>query len=47
VGRAIAGVAPGDRASDEELTPDDEEAELEETEIEAEVDIVEGGSTQL
>jgi len=47
VGGAIAGVAPGDRASDEELTPDDEEAELEETEIEAEVDIVEGGSTQL
>ena len=29
------------------LTEDDLEAELEETEIEAEVDIAEGGSTQL
>jgi len=47
LGGAIAGAAPGDRASDGELTPDDEEAELEETEVEAEVDIVEGGSTQL
>ena len=47
LGGAITGAAPGDRASDGELTPDDEEAELEETEVEAEVDIVEGGGTQL
>jgi len=44
-----AGAAPGARvlAGEEELTEDDLEAEEEETEIEAEVDIAEGGSVQL
>jgi len=43
------GAAPGApvHAGEEELTEDDLEAEEEETEIEAEVDIAEGGSVQL
>jgi O-antigen/teichoic acid export membrane protein len=39
-------VAPCDHSCEDELTSDDLAAEVEETEIEAEVDIAEGGSTQ-
>ncbi len=46
-GAAGAGAAATPAAATSELTEDDLEAELEETEIEAEVDIAEGGSTQL
>ena len=51
-GLPVTGTAPSDltyedRTAEDELTPDEVEAELEETEIEAEVDIAEGGSTQL
>jgi hypothetical protein len=42
-----AATAPCDHACAEELSEDDLEAEAEETELEAEVDIAEGGSVQV
>ena len=42
-----AATTAGDHERTDELTEDDLEAELEEAEIEAEVDIAEGGSTQI
>ncbi len=47
VAGTAAATAPCDHACDEELSEDDLEAEAEETELEAEVDIAEGGSVQV